>query len=139
MAKKQYPIHKSVIKRLGKEVATELYEKLVEAKTRAQNHPSASKEALLRLGTERGGDEADQVNRIQEEAQHTKRIQRDTKHLTEVLQALSRMESGNYGLCEYTQEPIGTKRLYALPWTRLSFKGAEEESEDRKELAKRVR
>ena len=126
MTQKAYPIHKNVIKRLTKEVACELYEKLIEIKTQTQNRPSASKEALSRLGNEKGGDEADQVSRLQEEVEHTGRIQRDNKLLEEILQALARMEKGSYGICEYTGENIREKRLRSLPYTRLSFKGAEE-------------
>jgi RNA polymerase-binding transcription factor DksA len=40
--------------------------------------------------------------------------------LYEIEQALNRMASGTYGLCEVTGEPIEASRLKALPWTRFS-------------------
>ena len=126
MVKKNYPIHKNVKKRLSEKVAIELYEKLIEKKSKVQNRPQASKQALSKLGHEKGGDQADQVNRLQEEAQHTGQIQRDQKLLQQIIIALTKMENGEYGLCEYTQGLIEVKRLYYIPWTALSHEGAEE-------------
>ncbi len=126
MAKKKYPIHKDVFKRLSEKRAIELYEKLIEKKAEVQNRPQASKQALSMLGNEKGGDQADQVNRLQEESQHTGRIQRDQKLLQEIIVALAKMESGEYGLCEITKETIEMNRLYSIPWTTLSLEGAEE-------------
>ena len=127
---KDYPIHKNVIKRLTKKTAVSLYQKLIDKKAEAQNRPYASKQALSLLGGEKGGDQADKVNRIQEEVRYTEQIQRDNLLLKKVLNALARMESGEYGLCEQTGETIELNRLLSLPWTTLSIEGAEiEESE----------
>ena len=51
--------------------------------------------------------------------------ERLTEQLLEIEMALSRIESGRYGICEETEEPIEHERLRALPWTRLSIEGAE--------------
>ena len=127
---KNYPIHKDVIKRLTKKISIQLYEKLISKKAEVQNRPYASKHALSLLGKEKGGDQADQVNRLQEETRHTEQIQRANLLLEKVLMALKRMESGQYGLCEQTGETIELNRLQSLPWTTLSIEGAEiEESE----------
>ena len=48
--------------------------------------------------------------------------------LDEINDALSRIESGTYGTCELTGEPIAPERLDAVPWTRFS-KQAEERLE----------
>src|SRR5260221_13728389 len=40
--------------------------------------------------------------------------------LYEVEQALSRIRSGNYGICELTGKRIQSQRLDAIPWTRFS-------------------
>lgn len=132
MAKKQIPIHKNVIKRLTQKTACTLYEKLLKKKSEVQNRPQISKQALSFLGNERGGDQADQVNRLQEESQHTKRIQRDNQLLNAIVSALARMENGQYGICEVTQEPIELNRLLSIPWTTLSIEGAEEMEEQLK-------
>ena len=108
----------------------ELYNKLIDKKQAVQNSPQAAKQALSLLGNERGGDQADQVNRLQEEAQQTGRMQRDIHLLEQIALALARMEKGQYGICEKTGETIEPNRLRSIPWTTLSIEGAElEESE----------
>ncbi len=128
---KDYPIHKDVIKRFTKKTAIELYQKLIRKKAEVQNRPLASRHALSLLGGERGGDQADQVNRLQEEAKYTEQIQRDDLLLQSVIMALARMEKGNYGICEQTDEKIELNRLQSLPWTTLSIEGAEIEESER--------
>ena len=122
---KTFPIHQKVIKRLTKATAFKLYQKLIDKKMELSNRPFASKHALSHLGKEKGGDQADQVNRLQEEARYTGQMQRDLLLLEKVLQALERMENGKYGVCEQTEETIELKRLESLPWTTLSIEGAE--------------
>jgi len=76
----------------------------------------------------------DEVDRssFEEEMQRTQLVLDGKKHLQfEVMEALKRMEDGNYGVCEETEEPIGYKRLSASPWTRLSIE-AQQELEQRK-------
>jgi RNA polymerase-binding transcription factor DksA len=43
--------------------------------------------------------------------------------LYEILDALRRIQSGTYGICEVTGEPIESERLSAIPWARYSFAG----------------
>ena len=40
--------------------------------------------------------------------------------LYEIEQALDRIRSGTYGICELTKRPISAERLDAIPWTRFS-------------------
>ncbi|RON67396.1 hypothetical protein BK671_14425 [Pseudomonas fluorescens] len=42
-------------------------------------------------------------------------IERDKKVLANIARALEMIESGNYGYCHETGEPIGLERLLALP------------------------
>ncbi|UYL10588.1 TraR/DksA family transcriptional regulator [Bdellovibrio sp. SKB1291214] len=75
--------------------------------------------------SEKTGDEGDiSVAHIEE---HTFLVsqERMRNQLLEIEMALSRIESGTYGLCEETEEPIEADRLLAIPWTRLSIEGAE--------------
>jgi RNA polymerase-binding transcription factor DksA len=44
----------------------------------------------------------------------------DQNVLFEIEQALQRIVSGTYGLCELTGRPIEAARLKAVPWTRFS-------------------
>lgn len=121
-----YPIHKNVLKRFSKKESEELYSKLITERAKIQNKPQESKQALLSLGNEKGGDQADQVSRHQEEVQYTSRIQKDNQKLKAIVEALARMERGEYGVCEQTGDTIEFKRLLSLPWTTLSIEGAEE-------------
>lgn len=50
---------------------------------------------------------------------------RDRKLLESINEALMRMENGEYGICEETEEPIEVERLRAVPWTKVSLAGAE--------------
>lgn len=126
---KELSIHPNVVKRLSKPLTLELYQKLIDKKTELSNRPFTDK--LFDLGEEKGGDQADQVNRLQEETRHTDRMQRDLLLLEKVVKALERMEKGHYGVCEYTGENIEKKRLLSVPWTTLSIEGAELEEHDR--------
>lgn len=40
------------------------------------------------------------------------------QRLQEIEDALERIETGEYGFCEATGEPIGKRRLDAVPWAR---------------------
>ena len=128
---KDYPIHKFVIKRFSKKIAIELYKKLINKKAEVQNRPYTSKHMLSRLGDEKGGDQADQVSRIQEETRYTEQIQRDNLLMEKVMIALKKMEAGEYGICEQTGETIDLDRLQSLPWTPLSIEGAEIQESER--------
>ena len=127
----QPSIHKDVLKRLRKNVAIEIYNKLLRKKKELLNKPLHSKAKLSLLSGLRGGDQVDQVNQMKEEANCTVQFKRDTKLLDQVTNALKRMENGLYGICEQTEEIINEKRLLSLPWTTLSLEGAEIEENNR--------
>lgn len=55
----------------------------------------------------------------------------DRKLLQLIDEALERIEDGSYGICLHTGEPIGQKRLEAVPWARLSVKAQELEEQGR--------
>lgn len=74
---------------------------------------------------DRGGDEADQTVRVLAEAEFLTLHERLRTQLLEIEMALSRIESGSFGICEETEEEIEPERLRAIPWTRLSIEGAE--------------
>ncbi len=46
--------------------------------------------------------------------------------LYEIDQAINRIETGTYGVCEITGRPIEAERLKAIPWTRFSAAAAQE-------------
>ncbi|MCA7118634.1 MAG: RNA polymerase-binding protein DksA [Acidibrevibacterium sp.] len=58
---------------------------------------------------------------------------RARKLIAKIDQALARIDSGTYGYCEETDEPIGLKRLEARPIATLSI-----EAQERHERMERV-
>ena len=74
---------------------------------------------------DKGGDEADQTVRVLAEQELLAFHDRMRSQLAEIDNALGRIESGSFGVCEETEEIIEPERLRAIPWTRLSIEGAE--------------
>ena len=58
---------------------------------------------------------------------------RERKLISKIDAALSRLDSGTYGYCEETDEPIGIRRLEARPIATLSI-----EAQERHERRERV-
>lgn len=75
--------------------------------------------------TTHAGDEADQSSSLMIENQRISFQHNMRVLLLEIESALMRIQKGNYGICEETEEPIEEERLMAIPWTRLSVEGAE--------------
>lgn len=81
------------------------------------------------------GDEGDIAKALDD--QHTSLVQREKllSQLREIDLALERIEQGTYGICEETEEEIEADRLIAIPWTRVSFEGAEIRERNQKRYA----
>ena len=85
---------------------------------------------------ESGGNYADVTDRASEESDRTLELRirdRQRKLIAKVDAALRRIETGDYGYCEATGEPISLKRLDARPTTTLSLE-AQERHERREKL-----
>ena len=65
-------------------------------------------------------EEMDQANRATEEAFNMRLLDKEVKLLREIEDAIKKFDSGEYGVCEGTGEPIERRRLEARPWTRYS-------------------
>lgn len=86
--------------------------------------------------SEGGIHEADITDRASVETDRALELRtrdRARKLIAKIDQALARMESGTYGYCEETGEPIGVKRLDARPIATLSI-----EAQERHERMERV-
>ena len=122
---------KNVSEKITEKLVKECKEKLLKTKMDLLNRVKEAREKLD-LG-EKGGDEADQTMRLLAEQEMLNLNDRLRSQLFEIESALGRIESGAYGHCEETDEPIEVERLKAIPWTRLSIEGAEiRESVDRR-------
>jgi DnaK suppressor protein len=67
--------------------------------------------------------ETDELDRALNEEENRLRLRiadRESKLLPKIDQALKRIESGDYGFCEETGEPIGVERLLLRPTAPLS-------------------
>lgn len=81
------------------------------------------------------GDEADMAQTHLQQNSSISQRERMLTLLKEVDAALERIENNTFGICEETEEPIEDKRLLAMPWTRLSLRGAETREAIRKKFA----
>lgn len=122
-AAKPTPTPKFTEKVITEKLIQECKEKLLSTKADLLNRVKEARGKLDQV--ERGGDEADQTMRILAEQEVMNLTDRLRSQLLEVESALGRVESGNFGICEETDENIETERLRAIPWTRLSIEGAE--------------
>jgi DnaK suppressor protein len=78
-------------------------------------------------------DPADRATIEEEHALELRTRDRERKLLKKVQQALARIESGEYGYCEETGDPIGIPRLLARPTATLSL-----EAQQRRELKQKM-
>ena len=108
---------------VGARLVEECKRRLLEAKMDLLNRVKDGRRDLH--FEDKGGDEADQSARVLAESETLSLHERLRSQLLEIELALSRIESGNYGICEETEEQIENERLLAIPWTRLSIEGAE--------------
>jgi DnaK suppressor protein len=78
-------------------------------------------------------DPADRATIEEEHALELRTRDRERKLLKKVQAALQRIESGDYGYCEETGDPIGIPRLIARPTATLSL-----EAQQRRELKQKL-
>lgn len=109
---------------LNERLVAECKVKLLEARAEILNRVRHARGEFEQLDRS-GGDEADQTMNQLAENDYLSAQQRLGEQLMEIDLALARIESGSYGTCEETEEPIEIERLRAIPWTRLSIEGAE--------------
>ncbi len=87
----------------------------------------------LREDTSIVPDPADRATIEEEHALELRTRDRERKLLKKISQALTRLESGDYGFCDETGEPIGLGRLLARPTATLSI-----EAQQRRELKQKM-
>lgn len=78
-------------------------------------------------------DPADRATIEEEHALELRTRDRERKLLKKIEQAIGRIDSGDYGYCEETGEPIGVGRLMARPTASLSL-----EAQQRRELKQKM-
>ncbi len=78
-------------------------------------------------------DPADRATIEEEHALELRTRDRERKLLKKIEQSLARIDSGEYGYCDETGEPIGVPRLLARPTATLSL-----EAQQRRELKQKM-
>lgn len=104
------------------QVLKECKERLLSEKGEVLNTLKVNGKPPASEGT--AGDFGDQNVRAIDEHQWLLFQNRLRKQLLEIESALYRLESGEYGICEETEQLIEQERILTLPWTRLSLEGA---------------
>jgi RNA polymerase-binding transcription factor len=87
----------------------------------------------LQIDNEVQADAADRASSETDRAIELRARDRQRKLVAKIDSALKRLETGTYGYCEETGEPIGLKRLDARPVATLSV-----EAQERHERRERV-
>jgi len=87
----------------------------------------------LREDTSIVPDPADRATIEEEHALELRTRDRERKLLKKIAQSLTRLETGDYGFCDETSEPIGLARLMARPTATLSL-----EAQQRRELKQKM-
>lgn len=87
----------------------------------------------LREDTSIVPDPADRATIEEEHALELRTRDRERKLLKKITQSLARLDSGDYGYCDETGEPIGLGRLIARPTANLSL-----EAQQRRELKQKM-
>jgi len=87
----------------------------------------------LREDTSIVPDPADRATIEEEHALELRTRDRERKLLKKIAQSLTRLETGDYGFCDETGEPIGLARLMARPTATLSL-----EAQQRRELKQKM-
>ncbi|UUX95845.1 RNA polymerase-binding protein DksA [Aquabacterium sp. J223] len=78
-------------------------------------------------------DPADRATIEEEHALELRTRDRERKLLKKISQSLTRIDSGDYGYCDETGEPIGLRRLIARPTATLSL-----EAQQRREMKQKM-
>jgi DnaK suppressor protein len=87
----------------------------------------------LREDTSIVPDPADRATIEEEHALELRTRDRERKLLKKIMQSLGRLDTGEYGYCDETGEPIGLGRLIARPTANLSL-----EAQQRRELKQKM-
>lgn len=78
---------------------------------------------------ERDSDEADQAAFEEELSLALRQADRESRLLNNIASALKRIDSGDYGYCEETGEPIGLARLMFRPTAKLCIEAKERQEQ----------
>lgn len=88
---------------------------LLARKERIEKNLSGVQEEINELRTQELGDEADLAAASSDTMIESAIISQQQKELGEINRALTKIENGEYGICEMCEDPIGFQRLKVKP------------------------
>ena len=97
----------------------QLMEKIIQ---RSRNYP--------RIAEDQNKEDFEQAAINQRQAVTLRILDKEGKLLGRIEHALLKIDTGKYGLCEATNEPIGYPRLSIVPWARYCIAYKEQRERD---------
>jgi DnaK suppressor protein len=104
---------------LGPRLTAELRDRLLEARRTLLRAVAATDEEVAGLDAPGPGDSTDRAAAASITSLVSRLAGHDKRELDEVAEALRRLGSGGYGVCESCGKPIALPRLRAVPATRF--------------------
>lgn len=95
------------------------YKALLLAKRRELQAAAGESESLLPPANDTSGDVVDWARADTEAELQVRKRQSDACLMRAIEDALIRISSGRFGVCEVCKQPISKARLEAVPWTRV--------------------
>ena len=91
------------------------YERMLIAKSEELRKSQITKD---QIAIERNAELLDEIQRTSERELAMDALTRNWHTGSLVTEALNRITSGEYGVCMECEEPIGERRLHAIPWAK---------------------
>ena len=85
--------------------------------------------------SENQADEIDRASMESERYTELRTVEREQRLLNKIDAALRRIETGEFGYCEVTGEPIGVRRLDARPVATMSIEAKEAQERHERQMA----
>lgn len=102
-------------------------ERLLSERAALEAHLKEVKAAIA--SHERDSDEADQASFEEELRLALRQADRESRLINNIEATLKRINSGDYGYCEETGDPIGIPRLLLRPTAKLSIEAKERQEQ----------
>jgi len=99
-------------------VISELRSRLEEERSRLLERYGRHQERQRAIRMDEAEDFADHAQEGREREELLSLEEEERRRLLLVEEALDRLGTGTYGLCQYSGQPIPVARLRAVPWTR---------------------
>ncbi|MDY0195569.1 MAG: TraR/DksA C4-type zinc finger protein [Sulfurovaceae bacterium] len=105
----------------------EFEKSLLEMKEELESNIARLKDEIDVIGSEDEIDDIEDMASLESDNMHHAALLKQQQHeLDEVIHALSKIKTGNYGICEESGEQIPLERLRVMPHARYCIKHAKD-------------